>query len=44
VAPVREHYDEVRIVSSAYLNDLDTLIPERMMWMGDGDKSRRSSG
>ena len=41
MAAVGEHDDKVRIVPSANSNDLDTLAPKGMMWMGDGDKSRR---
>ena len=41
VAPVGEDDDQVGIVASAQANDLDPLPPERMMGMGDGDKSPR---
>jgi hypothetical protein len=41
VAPVGEHDNQVRIVASAKANNLDPLPPERMMGMGDGDKSQR---
>ena len=44
MTPVREHDDQVRIVAAVKTNDLDTLAPEGMMRMGDGDKSRRWSG
>src|SRR5262249_47730890 len=41
VAPVGEDDDQVGIVASAPANDLDPLPAERMMGMGDGDKSPR---
>ena len=44
VAPVGEHDNQVRIVPSAEANDLDALTPKGMMWMGDGDESRRRWG
>jgi hypothetical protein len=44
VAPVREHDDQVRVISAANSNDLDALTAKRMMRMGDGDKSRRWLG
>ena len=44
MASVGEHDDQVRIVASAKANDLDPLPPERMMGMGDGDKSQRRWG
>lgn len=42
--PVGESDDEIRINSSAELEDLDPLAAERMMRMGDGDESRRRLG
>jgi hypothetical protein len=33
--------DEVGITAAAQAHDLDALTPERMMGMGDGDKSQR---
>ena len=44
VTPVRKLNDQVRIVPSANLDDLDPLAQKRMMWMGNGHKSRRRSG
>jgi hypothetical protein len=44
MVPVRESDDEIRIESSAELNDLDPLSTERVMRMGDGDESRRRLG
>jgi hypothetical protein len=41
---VRESDDEIRIESPAELNNLDTLSAERVMRMGDGDKSQRRLG
>ena len=42
--PVGESDDEIRVNSPAEPNDLDSLSAERMMRMGDGDKSQRWSG
>jgi len=41
---VRESDNEIRITSPAQTNDLDPLTAERMVWMGDGDESRRRLG
>jgi hypothetical protein len=41
---VRESDDEIRIEPSAELNNLDPLSAERVMRMGDGDKSQRRLG
>jgi hypothetical protein len=41
---VRESDDEIRIKPPAELNNLDPLSAERMMRMGDGDKSQRRLG
>jgi hypothetical protein len=36
--------DEIRVVSAAKPDDLDSLATKRMMGMGDGDESRRRLG
>jgi hypothetical protein len=44
MVPVRKSDDEVRIDPSAELDDLDLLSAERVMRMGDGDKSQGRLG
>jgi hypothetical protein len=44
VVPVRKSDDEIRIDPSAELDDLDLLSAERVMRMGDGDKSQGGLG
>jgi hypothetical protein len=42
--PVGEPDDEIGLVSTPKLDDLDSLAAKRMMWMGDGNESRRRLG
>ena len=44
VSSVGEPDDEIGIMSATQTNDLDALTAEGVVWMGDGDESRRRLG